>query len=89
MSDDTEDANADARDGREWLLALLDDAIDEAHRKVESGRVYDAENEKVRIKWINALARIAKARNKVANDRDLEELTERLEALEERQEGGR
>jgi len=32
------------------MLADLDTAISEARRKVESGRVCDAENEKVRIK---------------------------------------
>lgn len=38
------------------MLETLDVAIEEAQRKVESGRVDDAENEKVRIKWIRALA---------------------------------
>jgi len=62
-------------------------AIEEARRKVENGRVYDAENEKVRIKWIRALAYAVNVRRQVTNDRDLEELGERIEALEESQEG--
>lgn len=71
------------------MLAHLDAAIDEARRKVESGRVYDAQNEKVRIKWIRALAYAVNVRRQVTTDRDLEELTERLERIEAQQEGTR
>jgi hypothetical protein len=66
----------------ESMLDSLDVAIDEAQRKIESGRVYEPENEKVRIKWIRALAYTINVRRQVANDRDLEDLAERLEALE-------
>jgi hypothetical protein len=68
---------------REEILELLEDGIREAHRKVKEGRVYDAENEKVRIKWIRALAYAANVHRQIQNDRDLEELSERLERLEE------
>ena len=67
------------------MLDTLDAAIEEARRKIESGRVYDADNEKVRIKWIRALAYAVNVRRQVATDRDLEELTERIEQLEEDQ----
>jgi len=67
------------------MLATLDTAIEEAERKVESGRVYDADNEKVRIKWIRALAYAVNVRRQVTNDRTLEELAERIETLEEAQ----
>jgi len=67
------------------MLDTLDAAIEEASRKIESGRVYDAENEKVRIKWIRCLAYIMNVRRQVTTDRDLEELTERLEEIEEQQ----
>lgn len=67
------------------MLETLDVAIDEAQRKIESGRVYDAENEKVRIKWIRALAYAINVRRQVTADRDLEELTERIEEIEEAQ----
>lgn len=63
------------------MLDTLDVAIEEAARKVESGRVYDAENEKVRIKWVRALAYALNVRRQVANDRDLEELAEQIEDL--------
>lgn len=84
----TDDASTGARDGADppsdydALADTLDAAIAEAREKVESGRVYDAENEKVRIKWIRALAYAVNVRRQVTNDRDLAELTERIEALE-------
>jgi hypothetical protein len=67
------------------MLETLDVAIEEAREKVESGRVYNAENEKVRIKWIRALAYAINVRRQVVVDRDLEELTERIEEIEELQ----
>jgi len=69
------------------MIDTLDAAIEEARRKVENGRVYDAENEKVRIKWIRALAYTVNVRRQVTTDRDLEELSARIEELE-RQGGG-
>lgn len=88
----TDNASAGARESTEAdtaeygsMLETLDVAIEEAKRKVENGRVYDAENEKVRIKWIRALAYAVNVRRQVTNDRDLEELTERLEAVEDDQ----
>jgi ribosomal protein L13E len=84
----TDDASADTReedaapDDYEQMLAHVDVAIEEAKQKVESGRVYDAENEKVRIKWIRALVYAVDVRRKVTTDRDLEELTRRIEELE-------
>jgi hypothetical protein len=90
------DASADARDTSDIettdydaMLDTLDVAIEEARRKVENGRVYDADNEKVRIKWIRALAYVVNVRRQVANDRDLEELAERIEDLETQRSGGR
>jgi hypothetical protein len=86
----TDDANADARDDDtdppddySVMLDTLDVAIAEAKRKVESGRVYDAENEKVRIKWIRALAYAVNVRRQVTTDRDLEELSARVAELED------
>ena len=77
------DSAAAAPDGYDEMLDHLDAAIDEAKRKVESGRVYDAGNEKVRIKWIRALAYAVNVRRQVTTDRDLETITERIERLEE------
>jgi ribosomal protein L13E len=89
MSDGSASAAAredDDVDDYDEMLASLDTAIEEAQKKVESGRVYDAGNEKVRIKWIRALAYAVNVRRQVTADRDLEELTERVEELENLQE---
>lgn len=85
--DDEADGDADPFEdvaGREEILALLEDGIREAHRKVDSGRVRDAENEKVRISWIRTLAYAANAYRQLLRDEDLEEMDRRLTELEER-----
>jgi hypothetical protein len=66
----------------ESMLETLDVAIDEASYKIENGRIRSPENEKVRIKWVRALAYAMNVRRQIANDRDLEELAERLDELE-------
>jgi len=88
----TDDASAHAREADDAgsyddLLATLDMLENEALRKVESGRVYDSENERVRIKWIRIAKDVVAEKRKVMADRDLEELTERIEQLEERADG--
>lgn len=70
-------------DEYEEMLETLDSAIDQALQKVETGRVYDVDNEKVRIKWIRALAYAVNVRRQVTTDRDLEELNEKVERLKE------
>ena len=80
-SDDSDDINE-----YDEMLDSLDTAIAEARRKVDSGRVYDPENEKVRIKWIRGLAYAVNVRRQVTNDRDLKDLAERVEKLEQERE---
>jgi hypothetical protein len=86
------DASTDAREEPDTdlrttdyqaMLDTLDVAIEEAQYKVENGRVRSPENEKVRIKWVRALAYAVNVRRQVANDRDLEELAEQVESLKE------
>lgn len=78
--------DSDVPDEYDEMLDHLDTAIEEAHRKIDSGRVYDPTNEKVRCKWIKTLAYTVNVRRQVTNDRDLQDLAERIEALEEQQE---
>lgn len=54
---------------------------------LEDGRVYDAENEKVRIQWIRALAYSVNVYRQTLTDKDLDEMNDRLEALEAQQDG--
>lgn len=81
---DTDDTTAEKIDlcDRSTVLHLLEDAIHESHRKVESGRVYDAENERVRQKWIRTLAYTANIYRQTLKDRELEEMRERIDDLE-------
>ena len=81
--------DSDGRDEYDEMLETLDTAIEEAHRKIDSGRVYDPQNEKVRCKWIKTLAYTVNVRRQVTNDRDLQDLADRIEALEEARDGGR
>lgn len=78
-----DDSTGDGDDDYATMLDTLDVAIAEAKRKVEKGRVYDAENEKVRIKWIRALAYAVNVRRQITNDKTLEELSERVAELED------
>jgi hypothetical protein len=76
------DSLVEAANSREHLLEMLEGAIDEAHRKVEQGRVYDAENEKVRQGWVRSLGYLAGQYRQVLNDRELEEMAERIKRIE-------
>lgn len=89
MSVEPDKPQAQAASDRAVMLDLLEDGIREAHRKVENGRVYDTENEKVRIQWIRALAYAVNVHRQTLKDKDLDEMSERLEALEARQGMGR
>lgn len=82
------DDDAPTPPDRDDVLAMLDEAIEEAHRKVTSGRVRDAENEKVRQGWIRALGYAVGQYRQLKRDKDLDEMKERLERLEEQADGG-
>lgn len=77
-------AGTPARDYDEMMDAL-DVAIEQAREKVESGRIYDVENSKARVKWIRALAYTVNVKRQVQNDAELAELHNRVEKLEEAQ----
>jgi len=84
----TEDAGDDL-DTTDYdaMLGTLDVGIAEARRKIENGRVRSPENEKVRQGWIRTLAYTMNVKRQVANDRDLQELAEEVEALKKQYEG--
>ena len=80
--------DSDDPDEYEKMLETLDTAIEEAHRKIDSGRVYDESKEKTRQGWIRVLAYTMNVRRQIQNDRDLQDLADRIEALEAAQDGG-
>ena len=74
----------DDRDDYDELLEAVDAAIEQARYKVDGpGRIRDPEKERVRISWCKALAYCANVRRQCTNDAKLEELTERVEELED------
>ena len=83
VGDDTDASATDLVSDYDDLLATLDVLEKEALRKVESGRVYDPENERVRIKWIRIAKDVVAEKRKVAAERDLEELAQEVERLKE------
>ena len=72
---------ADGLDGYDAMLADLDVAIGTAREKLQHGKIRDEEKEKVRIKWVRALAYAVNVRRQVTQDRDLEELARQVEEL--------
>jgi PHD/YefM family antitoxin component YafN of YafNO toxin-antitoxin module len=70
------------------MLGVLDTLLDEALRKVEEGRVYDAENERIRIKWIRIAKDVVAEKRKVKSERDLEMIQREIEELKTPEEAG-
>jgi len=80
---DAPDPFPDAAD-REDVLALLEDAIDEAHRKAcGNGRVYDPENERVRQGWLKTVGYLAGQYRQMLRDEDLEAMRREIDDLRE------
>ena len=69
---------------RDEVLALVEDGLREAHRKVESGRVYDPENEKVRQGWLRTLGYLANQYRQLRRDEDLEQMRQEIDDLRDR-----
>lgn len=68
---------------RDEVLARLDDLIQEAHRKASTGRVYDAENERVRQGWFRTVGYLAGQYRQLKKDGQLEEMQAELDLLKE------
>jgi len=73
----------DFRRSREVALRKLETAMEEAHRKIESGRVRDKEKEKVRCKWIMTLSRVCSVYRLLLQEREMDEIWEQIDELED------
>ena len=72
-----------ARDDRKEVVDDLQDAMSEGFYNALEGRVRDAENERVRIKWLRAaIAAATEFRQQVA-ELEKEEQEERIERIEQ------
>ena len=72
---------------RDEVLALVEDGLREAHRKVESGRVYDPENERVRQGWLRTLGYLANQYRQLRRDEDLEQMRQEIDDLRDQIDG--
>lgn len=82
---DTDPDEASHVPSRDELMARLANVFAEAARKVDEGRVYDAENERVRQNWLRTAAYVADKLRLLMKDADearLEEFADRIDALE-------
>ena len=67
---------------RDKLLSLLGEIVQSQHKKITSGRIRDARNEKIRLESVRVLAYLCSVYNAVLKDRDLSDIEKRLGALE-------
>jgi hypothetical protein len=71
---------------RDNALAELSEVIDEArYKSLGDGRIRNPESERIRLKYLRIIIQANSERRKLLADKELEEMRERLAALEERQ----
>jgi len=72
---------------RDDALATLDDVVDHArYKSLGDGRIRSPEKERIRLKYLRVIISAQDTRRKLLQDKELEELATRLEAIEEHQE---
>ncbi len=71
---------------RDNALAELKDVIDHCrYKSLGKGRIRNPESERIRLKHMRLIVQANAERRKYLADKELEELKERLERIEERQ----
>jgi len=82
------DLQAKIQTERDEALATLREIVDHArYKSLGDGRIRSPEKERIRLKYLRVIVSAESERRKLLQDKELEELQERLEAIEERQEG--
>jgi len=75
---------------RDEALATLTEIVDHArYKSLGDGRIRSPEKERVRLKYLRVIVSAQAERRKVLRDKELEELQERLEAIEQNQQQGK
>lgn len=78
--------DAEIQTERDEALATLSEVVDEArYKSLGDGRIRSPEKERIRLKYLRVIISAQDTRRKILADKELEELAERLEALEEQQ----
>ncbi len=81
------DLQAKIQTERDEALATLREIVDHArYKSLGDGRIRSPEKERIRLKYLRVIVSAESERRKLLQDKELEELQERLEAIEERQE---
>lgn len=71
---------------RDEALATLSEVVDQArYKSLGDGRIRSPEKERIRLKYLRVIISAQAERRKLLADKELEELAERLEALEEQE----
>lgn len=71
---------------RDDALAVLSDITDFArYKSIGDGRIRSPEKDRIRIKYLRLIVQSQGERRKLLRDKELEELEERLERIEEQQ----
>ena len=84
MSDELQ---AKIQSERDEALATLNEVIDHArYKSLGDGRIRSPEKERIRLKYLRVIISAQDTRRKLLQDKELEELATRLEAIEEHQE---
>lgn len=83
----TEEPDSDEiQNQRDDALAVLSDITEQArYKSLGDGRIRSPEKERIRIKYLRLIVSSQGERRKLLRDKELEELEERLERIEERQ----
>ena len=82
------DLQAKIQTERDEALATLREIVDHArYKSLGDGRIRSPEKERIRLKYLRVIVSAESERRKLLQDKELEELKERLERIEERQEG--
>jgi hypothetical protein len=85
MSEELETKLQSARDD---ALASLNEVIEQArYKSLGDGRIRSPEKERIRLKYLRVIISAQAERRKVLADKELEELRERLEEIEEQRDG--
>ncbi len=83
----TNEPNSDEKQSqRDDALAVLSEITDQArYKSLGDGRIRSPEKERIRIKYLRLMVQAQGERRKILRDKELEELEERLERVEEQQ----
>lgn len=81
LPSDADLSSADSVAEIEDMIEQVDGALEVAAEKIESGRVYDAQNERVRCEWLRVLSHLIRTKRMIVDDRDRAEMVAEIKQL--------